>query len=87
MLNDYLNNFENIISTIFFISFKYLLIILIICLILSLLLLILGCLIKSNKIKLSFLKIVPYLTIGIIFLLILPYFLVYLKTYLLKVFI
>lgn len=85
MLNDYINNFENILSTMLFISFKYLLIILIIFLILSLILLILGCLIKSNKIKLSFLKIVPYLTLGIIFLLMLPYLFVYLKTYLLQV--
>lgn len=85
MLDNYINNFESILSTILFISFKCLLIILVSFLILSLLLLILGCLIKSNKIKLNFLKIVPKLTIGIIFLLALPYLFVHLKTYLLQV--
>lgn len=80
MLYDYINNFENIASSVLFIIFKTILIILVILLIISLLLLMLGCLIKSNKIKSGFLKIVPYLSFGIIFLLLLPYLFVYLKT-------
>ena len=85
MINDYINNFENVVYFLFFTSFKIILIILVILLIMSLLILILGCLIKSNKLKSNFLRKVPYLTIGIIFLLILPYFFMCIKNYLLKI--
>ena len=75
----YINNFENMLSTIFFASFKVVVITLTILLILSLIMLAIGCLIKSQKIKSSFLKIVPSLIIGIIFLLSLPFIFVYFK--------
>lgn len=75
----YINNFENMLSTIFFASFKVIVITLTILLILSLIMLAIGCLIKSQKIKSSFLKIVPSLIIGIIFLLSLPFIFVYFK--------
>ena len=75
----YINNFENMLSTIFFASFKVIVITLTILLILSLIILAIGCLIKSQKIKSSFLKIVPSLIIGIIFLLSLPFIFVYFK--------
>lgn len=79
MLDDYINNFENIVSSIFFVSFKVIAIILITLLILSLLLLALGCLIKSQKIKSKFLMVVPGLLVGNILFLALPYILVHFK--------
>lgn len=79
MLDNYINNFENIVSSTLFIGFKTVLIILVILLILSLLFLILGCLIKSQKIKSKFLVVVPSLIFGIIFILALPLIFVYLK--------
>lgn len=79
MLDNYMNNFESIVSSILFISFKVILIILVVLLILSLLLLILGCLIKSQKIKSKFLVVVPSLLFGIIFILAIPLIFVYFK--------
>ena len=79
MANDYLNNFENVMSDIYFISFKVILIVLVSSLIFSLLMLGLGCLIKSQKIKSKFLIVVPSLLLGNIFFITLPYILVRLK--------
>ena len=79
MLNNYINDFENIASNIFFVSFKVILITLISLLIFSLIMLAIGCLIKSQKIKSKFLIIVPSLLLGNIFFITLPYFLVQLK--------
>ncbi len=79
MINDYINNFENIISSIFFVGFKVILIILVSLLISSLIMLAIGCVIKSQKIKSKFLMIVPGLFLGNILFLILPYFLVHFK--------
>lgn len=75
----YINNFENMLSTIFFVSFKVIVITLTILLILSLIILAIGCLIKLQKIKSKFLKVVPSLILGIIFVLTLPYIFVYFK--------
>ena len=75
-----MNNFNNVISSIFYIGFKLVLIILTISLIVSLLLLILGCIIKSQKLKSNFLKAVPLLMIGIFFILLLPVIYVHLKS-------
>ncbi len=79
MLNDYMNNFNNIVSNILFVGFKVILIILVVLLIFSLILLAIGCLIKSQKIKSKFLILVPGLLVSIIFLLALPYFFYILK--------
>ena len=79
MLDSYINNFENIITSILFISFKTILILLVILLILSLLLLILGCLIKSQKIKNKFLKIAPSIIFILILVLSLPIIFVHFK--------
>ena len=79
MANEYINNVENILSNIFFISFKIIVIVLAILLILSLILLGIGCLIKSQKMKSKFLIVVPSLLIGTIFFLILPYIYVYFR--------
>lgn len=79
MANDYMNNFENMMSDIYFISFKAILILLVSLLIFSLIMLMLGCLIKSQKIKSKFLIIVPGLLLGNIFFITLPYFLVQFK--------
>ena len=74
MLNDYMNNFNNIVSNILFVGFKVILIILVVLLIFSLILLAIGCLIKSQKIKSKFLILAPSLLVSIIFLLAIPYF-------------
>lgn len=79
MVNNYINNFENIISAVFFMGFKVILIVLVALLIFSLIMLAIGCLIKSQKIKSKFLIIVPGLFLGNILFLALPYFLVYFK--------
>lgn len=76
---DYIKNMENIISTILFYSFKYILFFFVIILIISLILLIIGCIIKSQTIKIKFLKIVIDLILSLIFLLIFPYIFVKLK--------
>ena len=82
MINDYMSNFQNTISTIFFIVFIILLILLVTLLIFSLITLTLGCLIKSQKIKTKFLKIVPYLLIGNILFISIPYIFLYFKNFL-----
>ena len=79
MSYDYINNFENLVSTIFFVSFKVIVIILTILLIFSLIMLAIGCLIKSQKIKSKFLIAVPSLIIGTALFLALPYMFVYFK--------
>lgn len=79
MLNDYINNFEDIISIFLFYVFKYSLFSLVIILIFSLIALIIGCIIKSQTIKSKFLRIVPGLLLSLIFLLLLPYILVQFK--------
>ena len=79
MLNNYINDFENIASNIFFVSFKVILITLISLLIFSLIMLAIGCLIKSQKIKSKFLIIVQSLLLGNIFFITLHYFLVHFK--------
>ena len=73
MLDNYINNLQNTVSSILFVSFKIVLIILTVLLIFSLIMLALGCLIKSQKIKSKFLITVPSILIGIIILLSLPY--------------
>lgn len=79
MINDYINNFENTISSIFFVGFKVILILFVSLLIFSLIMLAIGCLIKSQKIKSKFLKIAPCLLIGNIIFISLPYIFLYFK--------
>lgn len=79
MINNYINNFQSIISTFLFYGFKYTLLLLVVILILSLIFLMIGCIIKSQTIKSKFLKIVPGLLLSLIFLLLLPYILVQFK--------
>ena len=79
MLDNYLNNFENIVSSIFFVGFKATLVILVIALIFSLIMLAIGCLIKSQKIKSKFLKAVPGLLVITILFLLLPILVVHFK--------
>lgn len=79
MIEDYLDNFNNIISSIFFVGFKVIVIILTILLIFSLIMLAIGCLIKSQKLKSKFLLTVPILLLGNIFFLAIPYIFVYFK--------
>ena len=81
MLESYLNNFENIVSSILFVGFKVVVIALTILLICSLIMLAIGCLIKSQKIKSKFLLIVPSLFIGTLIFLSVPYFLVYFRNW------
>ena len=79
MIENYINNFENIVSSIFFASFKVILVILTTDLILSQIMLAIGCLIKSQKIKSKFLIVVPSLLLANIFFLAIPYIFVLLK--------
>lgn len=79
MINNYINNFENIMSTFLFYGFKYTLLLLVVILISSLILLMIGCIIKSQTIKSKFIKIVQSLLLSLIFLLLLPYILVQFK--------
>lgn len=79
MPTDYIDNFENVVSSIFFVSFKVIVIILVILLVFSLIMLAVGCLIKSQKIKSKFLVVVPGLLIGGIFFLSLPYIFVHFR--------
>ena len=79
MLEDYMNNFESIVSSIFFVSFKTIIITLTILLIISLILLAIGCLIKSQKIKSKFLVVVPSLLLINIFFISIPYIIVWYK--------
>ncbi len=79
MLDSYINNFENIVSSTLFVVFKITLIILVSLLILSLILLAIGCLIKSQKLKSKFLIVVPSLLIGMVFFLLLPLIFVHFK--------
>ena len=79
MIDSYINNFQNIVSSIFFVGFKVTAIILIVLLILSLIILAIGCLIKSQKMKSKFLITVPSLLLGNIFFLSLPYIVVVFK--------
>lgn len=74
MINNYINNFQSIISTFLFYGFKYTLHLLVVILILSLIFLMIGCIIKSQTIKSKFIKIVPSLLLSLIFLLLLPTF-------------
>lgn len=79
MLNEYVNNFQEIVSSILFVGFKVILIILVTLLILSLIMLAIGCLIKSQKIKSKFLIVVPSLLVGNILFLAFPCILAYFK--------
>lgn len=79
MPEDYISNMENMLSTILFVGFKVIVIILTILLILSLIMLAIGCLIKSQKLKSKFLLVVPSLLIGSIFFLSLPYIFVHFR--------
>ena len=79
MLNDYINNFNSVVSNILFVGFKVILIFLVVLLIVSLIMLAIGCLIKSQKLKSKFLIVVPSLVLVNILLLVLPLIFVHLK--------
>lgn len=79
MIDNYINNFEQIVSSILFVSFTVIAIVLTILLIFSLIMLAIGCLIKSQKIKSKFLIAVPTLLIGNIVLLSVPIIFMYFK--------
>lgn len=74
--DNYINNFENTVSNIFFVSFEVIVIVLTILTILSSIMLIIGCLIKSQKIKSKFLIAVPSLILISILFLSIPIFVV-----------
>lgn len=73
MIDNYISNFENMVSSIFFVGFIAILVSLASALILSLALLAVGCLVKSQKLKSKFIKVVPILIVVIIIVLALPY--------------
>ena len=65
MIDNYISNLENMVSSIFFVGFIAILVSLASALILSLALLAVGCLIKSQKLKSKFIKVVPILIVVI----------------------
>lgn len=79
MVNEYICNFENNISSIIFLGFKAILIMLVSLLMVSLIILAVGCLIKSQNIKSKFLIRVIFLFLGNILFLTLPYLFVHFK--------
>lgn len=79
MVNEYISNFENNISSIIFLGFKAILIMLVSLLMVSLIILAVGCLIKSQNIKSKFLIRVIFLFLGNILFLTLPYLFVHFK--------
>lgn len=79
MLDNYINNFESIVSSILFGSFKGILLLLTILLTISLIMLAIGCLIKSQKIKSRFLTSTLCLLLGNIFFLCIPFFVIHFK--------
>ncbi len=79
MLGNYIDNMKNMRSSIFFVSFKVIVIILAMLLVFSLIMLAIGCLIKSQKLKSKFLIAVPSLILGSVFFLSLPYIFVHFK--------
>lgn len=80
MIYEYINNFENAVSSIFFVSFKVIVIILTVLLIFSLIMFAIGCLIKSQKIRSKFLIVVPSLILGNIVVLCIPVAITYIKS-------
>ena len=71
-MDNYINNFELIFLSVLFFMFKFTIIILSVLTINSLLLLIFGCLIKSEKIKIKFLKVTTSLLLINFIILIIP---------------
>lgn len=84
MLDLDINNIGNVISDIFYYFFITTVIILASLLIISLIALIIGCLIKSQKIKSKFLLVVPGIVIVNILFLSFPCIFVLIKSYVLK---
>lgn len=80
MINEYLENITNIGTKVLFFLFKYSVFLLVILLIISLILLIIGCLIKSQKIKMRFLKSSISILLTMIFILIIPVIAVKIKS-------
>lgn len=72
MFNNYIDTLEEIETKVLFFLFKYSVIVLSFILIISLILLIIGCLIKSQKIRMRFISISIFLIITLIILLIIP---------------
>ena len=72
MANDYINNFSNIISSALFYSFIGTIIFLASILIVSLIVLIIGCLLKSQVIRIKFIKSSIGILITLIFVILIP---------------
>lgn len=72
MTNDYINNLNNLISSILFYSFIGSVMLLTILLIVSLIILIIGCLLKSQIIRRKFLKASISILILLVFIILVP---------------
>lgn len=72
MIDEYINNINTIGTEVLFFLFKLSTILLTVSLMLSLIMLIVGCLIKSQKLKISFLKSSIGNLLTLIFLLLIP---------------
>ena len=72
MTNDYINNLNNLISSVLFYSFIGSVMLLTILLIVSLIILIIGCLLKSQIIRRKFLKASISILILLVFIILVP---------------
>lgn len=72
MTNDYMNNLNNLISSVLFYSFIGSVMLLTILLIVSLIILIIGCLLKSQIIRRKFLKASISILILLVFIILVP---------------
>lgn len=79
MLDNYINNFNALFSNALFFCFKYSIIFLTLILLISLIIFAIGCLIKSQKIKSKFLRVIPTLIIVEILVLTIPFIVVHFK--------
>ena len=81
VLDNYIENINNTMSAVWFYAFITTITVLTIILIISLLCLIIGCLIKSQKIKSNFLKAAIYILLILGFILVIPYIIVAFKSF------
>ena len=72
MLDNYINNFNALFSNALFFCFKYSIIFLTLIIFISLIIFAIGCLIKSQKIKSKFLRVIPTLIVIEILVLTIP---------------
>lgn len=79
MTNDYINNLSNMVSSALFYTFVGTVILLASLLVISLIVLIIGCLLKSQVIRIKFLKASVGILISLVFILLIPVIIMFFK--------